>query len=171
MWDWLAPLRADHPGTRWMRADVLHLTLVFMGQVDSGRVPAIGDGLADVAARHATFATRTSGAGGHVDDRPGARRGGVAWLMLGAGAREMTSLALDVDEVLGTRIFTASRSPRPHLTVARDIDTLALEALRLRARAAELEWTTSSVILFRSHLGPGGSRYEPLSMHSLSGAG
>ena len=171
MWDWLAPLRVDHPRTRWMRADVLHLTLLFMGQVDSGRVPAISEGLADLAAHHATFATRTAGAGGHVDDRPGARHGGVAWLTLGAGLLEMTNLALDVDEVLGARIFTAARPPRPHLTVARDIYTPALDALRQRAGGAELEWTTSSVILFRSHLGPGGSRYEPLSTHSLSGAG
>lgn len=168
MWDWLAPMRADHPGTRWMRPDVLHLTLLFTGQVDSGRVPAINDGLAALATRHSVFATRTSGAGGHVDDRPGARRGGVAWLTLGAGAREMTDLALDVDETLGTRTFTARRPPRPHLTVARNIDAPALVALTARAQDLELEWRTSTVVLFRSLLGPGGSRYEPLSTHALA---
>ena len=164
-------MRADHPGTRWMRPEVLHLTLLFMGQVDSDRVPEISDGLAAVATRHAAFATRASGAGGHVDDRPGARRGGVAWLTLGAGAREMTDLALDVDQILGTRTYTTQRPPRPHLTVARSIDAPALRALTTRAQVLELEWRTSSVVLFRSLLGPGGSRYEPLSTHSLTAAG
>lgn len=150
---------------------MLHLTLLFMGQVDAGRVPSIGAGLAAVAARKAAFVTRVSGAGGHVDDRPGARHGGVAWLTLGAGAREMTDLALDIDETLGTRTFTAQRPPRPHLTVARNIDAPALRELTPRAQSLELEWHTSSVILFRSLLGPGGSRYEPLSTHLLAGAG
>ena len=151
-----------------MPPNVLHLTLLFMGQVDAGRVPTISDDLAAVAARHVAFATRASGAGGHVDDRPGARRGGVAWLTLGAGAREMTELALDVDDALGTRTFTSQRPPRPHLTVARNVDAPALRALAARAQDLELEWWTSSVVLFRSLLGPGASRYEPLSTHSLA---
>jgi len=164
----LAPLRAAYPATRWMPPEVLHLTLVFMGQVDSGSVAAISDGLAAVASRHAPFATRTSGAGGHVDDRPGARHGGVAWLTLGAGAREMTDLALDVDETLGTHVFTAQRPPRPHLTVARNIDAPALRALTTLAQNLDLEWGTNSVVLFRSLLGPGGSRYVPLVTHALA---
>ena len=168
MFDTLAPLRAAFPGTRWMPPEVLHLTLLFMGDVNSGRVPQISEGLAAVAARHAQFATRTSGAGGHVDDRPGARRGGVAWLTLDAGALEMTDLAIDIDETLGTRIYSGQRPPRPHLTVARNIDTSALGALRALATMLALEWRTSSVVLFRSLLGPGGSRYEPLSTHSLA---
>ena len=114
VFDTLAPLRAAFPGTRWMPPEVLHLTLLFMGDVHSGRVPQINEGLAAVAARHAQFVTRTSGAGGHVDDRPGARRGGVAWLTLDAGALEMTDLAIDIDETLGTRIYSGQRPPRPH---------------------------------------------------------
>ncbi len=111
--------------------------------------------------------TRTSGAGGHVDDRPGARRGGVAWRTLGAGARELTDVALDVDETLGTRIYSGQRPPRPHLTVARNVDASALAALQALPSTLALEWHATSIVLFRSRLGPGGSRYEPLSTHTL----
>jgi len=151
-----------------MQPSVLHLTLVFMGQVDSGRVPELGDSLAADASRHAAFATRTSGAGGHVDDRPNARRGGVAWLTLGSGYRETTDLALDVDATLVTNTFTGQRRPRPHLTVARNVDAAGLAALRSQAEHLDLGWESVSVVLFRSLLGPGGSRYEPLSTHFLT---
>ena len=138
-----------------------------MGQVDSGRVPAISEQLAAVALRHAPFETIVNGAGGHVDDRPGARPGGVAWLTLGDGATQTADLALDVDTTIGSRTYDERRRPRPHLTVARAVDVAVLAALRDLAPTLRLEWTTSSLVLFRSHLGPGGSRYEPLATHRL----
>ena len=150
-----------------MKPEVLHFTLVFMGQVESERVAWLGERLDEVAARHAAFATRVDGAGGHVDDGPGRRPGGVAWLTLSDGLREVADLALDVDAALGTHTYDDRRRPRPHLTVARAIDAAALAALRDLALATNLEWRTTSIVLFRSHLGPGGSRYEPLSTHDL----
>jgi len=151
-----------------MRPDVLHLTLVFMGQVDSARVLEISDGLAAVARRHAAFRTTIDGAGGHVDDRAGARPGGVAWLTLGDGAAQTADLALDADSAIAAHTYDERRRPRPHLTVARALDVAALAALRDLAPTLRLAWTTSSLVLFRSHLGPGGSHYEPLATHALS---
>lgn len=168
MWHALTPLRTRFPATRWMKPDVLHFTLVFMGQVESQRVPWLGERLTEVASRHTAFTTRVEGAGGHVDDGPGRRPGGVAWLMLSDGFREVADLAVDVDAALGTHTYDDRRRPRPHLTVARAIDAVALAALRDLATGTNIEWWTSSIILFRSHLGPGGSRYEPLSTHDLT---
>ena len=139
-----------------------------MGEVDSVRVPEIDDGLADVARRHSAFRTTVDGAGGHVDDRPGARPGGVAWLTLADGFRETAHLALDVDTAIGAHTYDERRRPRPHLTVARAVDAPVLAALRDLAPRLSLEWQTSRIVLFRSHLGTGGSRYEPLSTHELA---
>jgi 2'-5' RNA ligase len=150
-----------------MKPDVLHFTLVFMGEVESDRVSWLGERLDQVAARQAAFTTRVDGAGGHVDDGPGRRPGGVAWLTLSDGFREVADLAADVDAALGTHTYDDRRRPRPHLTVARAINSPALAALRDIALATDLEWRTSSIVLFRSHLGPGGSRYEPLNTHDL----
>ncbi len=138
-----------------------------MGQVDVARIVDINDGLAAVARRHEAFATTVNGAGGHVDDRPGARPGGVAWLTLADGARQTTDLSLDADATIDARTYDERRRPRPHLTVARALDVLVLAALRDLAPKLHLGWTTSDLVLFRSHPEPGGSRYEPLATHRL----
>jgi RNA 2',3'-cyclic 3'-phosphodiesterase len=168
VWESLAPLREQFPATRWIRPDLLHLTLVFMGQVDTARVAEINDGLRDVARRHAAFQTTIGGADGHVDDRPRARPGGVAWLTLSEGADETASLALDADATIGATTYDERRRPRPHLTVARAIDVPALAALQALALTLRVGWMTGSLVLFRSHTGSGGSRYESLGSHQLS---
>ena len=154
-----------------MATDLLHLTLVFLGQTDASRVPEITSRLAQVATRHQAFDVRTGAAGGHVDDRPGARRGGVAWLTLAGGARETIDLSLDIDAALESRTYDAHRRPRPHLTVARNVDQPALQALSELAPHLALHWQATRIVLFRSQTGPSGSRYEELASHILSGGG
>jgi 2'-5' RNA ligase len=169
VWDGLAPVRARFPETRWIKPELLHLTLVFMGQVDAQRVAQLEAALAAVARRHDAFLTTTSGASGHIDDRPGARRGGVAWLTLEDGYRATVALSLDVDDAIASHTYDARRRPRPHLTVARAVDEPALAALRDFAPSLRLEWRTSELVLYRSFTGAGGSRYEALSRSSLRG--
>jgi 2'-5' RNA ligase len=152
-----------------MAADLLHLTLVFLGPTDARRVPEITSRLAEVATRHQTFEVHTGAAGGHVDDRPGARRGGVAWLTLAGGGRETIDLSLDIDAALESRTYDARRRQRPHLTVARNVDQAALQALSELAPRLALHWQQTRIVLFRSHTGPSGSRYEELTSHNLSG--
>ena len=143
---------------------------MFLGETDAARVDGLIDVLADVARRHEPYETRVNGAGGHVDDRPGARRGGVAWLTLDAGFSQTADLSLDVDASIEARTYDARRRPRPHLTVARAVDADALSALRDHALTLRLAWLTSSLVLFRSVLGQGGSRYEPLATLALAEA-
>jgi len=167
VWDGLAPLRTEFAGTRWMRPELFHLTLLFLGDVEATRQPTISEELAEVARRHVPYITRTNGAGGHVDDGPSRRSGGVAWLTLADGLSETSELATEIDAQLNFGLYNERRRPRPHLTVARAVDVPALAALRDLAPTLRLEWLTSSIVLFRSHLGPGGSHYEALSTHEL----
>lgn len=165
----LAPVRERFGTPRWTPAELLHLTLVFLGQTDAHRVPEISSRVAAAAARHGAYEVRTGAAGGHVDDRPGAHRGGVAWLTLAAGARETIDLALDLDAALESRTYDERRRPRPHLTVARNVHQAALQALAELAPRLALQWQAARIVLFRSHTGPSGSRYEELASHNLSG--
>jgi 2'-5' RNA ligase len=148
---------------------VLHLTLVFLGQTERDRVPAITSAVGSVVQTQSVYRTMVSGAGGHVPDRANAGRGGVAWLTLGEGFQQTASLSLAIDRALGSATYDERRRPRPHLTVARNINAEAVAALRDAAIAMTFEWATSRVVLFRSELGPGGSHYEPLATFDLRG--
>lgn len=151
-----------------MAPELLHLTLVFLGATDADHVPDITRALAGVARRHAPYEALTGIAGGRVNDRPQARRGGVAWLGLGRGAPETAALALDVDAALGGATYDERRAPQPHLTVARNVDAAALAALRELSGGLHVAWQSERIVLFRSHTGPRGSRYEELSSLPLT---
>lgn len=45
-------LRPLAPQARWVKREGLHLTLVFLGDVDDARLPAIREALAPIGARH-----------------------------------------------------------------------------------------------------------------------
>ena len=147
---------------------MLHLTLVFLGQTRATLVPAMERQLADVAERHSPYAVKTGEAEGRVDDRPTARRGGVAWLKLETGVAETTALSLDADRALVSATYDDRRRPRPHLTVARNVTPDALAALRPVAAAKQFECCVDRIVLFRSHTGPRGSRYEELATLPLT---
>lgn len=162
-WQALAALRERCPDARWLPPDKLHLTLVFLGQTDSARVPEIAEALASVAGRHVTYRAATGEAGGRVHDR----RNGVAWLRLADGGHETAALALAIDDALGSRTYDARRAPHPHLTVARGVDEPTLALLQAEAARLRLAWTVERVVLFRSHTDPRGSRYEELASFDL----
>ena len=161
--DALAPVRERHPLVAWLPPNKLHLTLVFLGQTDATRVTGLADSLARVAARHRPFAVTTGHAGGRV----GGRRGGVAWLRLAEGGHQTAQLSLDVDEAVGSHAYDAEHAPHPHLTVARKVTNSALADLRVAAPRTSQSWAVDRIVLFRSHTGPGGSRYQELTSAPL----
>ncbi len=163
----LEPVRAAFPDTRWVSADKLHLTLVFLGQTDPERVPALSAAVDAVAWRRASFEISTGDGGG----LPNGRRGGVAWLRLDQGGPQVARLALELDEGMGSGTYDERHRPRPHLTVARRVDGRFITALRDMASSIDVSWRADRLVLFRSQTGPGGSRYEELHSTLLTAAG
>jgi len=151
-------MRTAFPDTRWVSADKLHLTLVFLGQTDPARIQALAAAIDGVASRGAPFEVGTGEAGG----LPNGRRGGVAWLRLDEGGPEVARLALELDADMGSGTYDERHRPRPHLTVARRVDESVITALRDLAPAIDTSWRADRLVLFRSYTGPGGSRYEKL---------
>jgi 2'-5' RNA ligase len=118
--------------------------------------------LVDHAARgRAAFEVRLGRGGGRERGRDG-----VAWLELAAGAGEVIDLAGELWAGCPGDISAGApprRTPSAHLTVARRIDRAVIAALRdQRQGPLEGTWTVERVVLFRSHLGRGGSVYEEL---------
>ncbi|MFP2901637.1 2'-5' RNA ligase family protein [Corallococcus sp. 4LFB] len=51
-------LRALAPDAKWVRAEGVHLTLLFLGDVDDGRLPELRDALEPVGLYHAPSCCR-----------------------------------------------------------------------------------------------------------------
>jgi 2'-5' RNA ligase len=139
--------RIELPGARRVPARNLHLTLVFLGQVEETVVPRLVEGAA--AVRSAPFALEF--------DHAGAFRGsGVAWIAPRACPPELDDLVGKL-RALSARcgIATEERPYRPHLTIARK--------LRRKPRLpafAPIRWQIKSFCLVQSTPGEAGSEYR-----------
>ena len=113
---------------------------------------------------HAAFDLRLSGFGTFPPS--GALR--VIWLGAGDGADRVVALHREVSARLARLGYPPEVRPyAPHLTVARvkDARGAAARLARDTVRAADASvgsTRVAAVTLFRSHLGRGGSTYEPL---------
>jgi RNA 2',3'-cyclic 3'-phosphodiesterase len=166
----LAPYRSRFPGARWLPPGSLHLTLLFVGAAPSAGVPDLAALVQGVARASDAFVVRTGPGGGRARDGDG-----VAWLGLREGASRVMALVEACATACPPGLTPAGRPARParsaHLTVARRADPALLRALRDEALGPlGVTWTADRVSLCRSHLGPGGARYEVLSESPLGAA-
>lgn len=104
---------ADRYGGRPVPARNLHLTLVFLGEIDPGRIEALKLAAAGVAGKAFRLGLDLVG---------GFRRAGVAW----AGCRVVPTALLALQEDLDRRVREAGFTPderafAPHLTLARRV--------------------------------------------------
>lgn len=155
---YLAACAAAAPDFRWTPAANLHLTMRFIGAVElsvvngiAGRLDELGLPAFDVEL-------------GELGTFKRGRLVRVAWLQLLAGAEQARELAAQAEvECVAAGLEPAGRPLQPHLTIARarPRDGSILPALpSIPPRLPP--WRAEELILYRSHLGRGGSVYEPL---------
>jgi RNA 2',3'-cyclic 3'-phosphodiesterase len=150
------------PG-RSVRPELWHLTLRFLGEVDE----VDGDRIVrevDAADRGPAFTLRWGSLGAF----PRPRRANVLWLGVDQGESAAERLAAVVEEALEAAGFPPEDRPyRSHLTLSRlrpDQDvTVVLDAVP----PLGLAMVVDRVVLYRSHLGPGGPRYEEVEAFPL----
>jgi 2'-5' RNA ligase len=155
---------------RWVRVDGLHLTLRFLGPTpDSYQVPL--EAAADALARACEPFEVALGGGGAF---PSLAQPRSLWIGVTTGADGLAALADGLTAAAGecglvidTRRFT------PHLTIARTdglrLGPAAAQALEQAANGLDVRFTVDRVFLFRSLLGHGPARYEPLHEARLGG--
>jgi 2'-5' RNA ligase len=146
-----------------------HLTLLFLGSVPPEHVTDLVALVDTVAAASPSARLRISGGGGRVR-----RREAVAWLAVDAGAREMLAIADRLAAGCPEGITAGApprRTPSAPLTVARRADRALVEALASeRHGLLDATWPADRLTLVRSHLEPGGPRYETLHEAALYAA-
>jgi 2'-5' RNA ligase len=164
-------LDGDHARVRWVRMDGLHLTLRFLGPTPVAEVDALAR-LADTVAARPAFEVELGGGGAF----PSLQHPRTLWVGLRDGVEALAGMADGIAAAverdgrdLETRPFA------PHLTIARtDGVRAAPRAARLlveEARELAVRFVATELILYRSVLGDGPARYEPLHAAPLGTGG
>jgi len=157
--DLLVGLRRESgPAVRWVRPDLMHLTLAFLGEVSPDFLDAAKGPLSEVAARREAFMMRLKGLGAF----PSPPRARVVWVGTEQGKGEVCALQTNVVRALSGVGYQPERRPfSPHLTVGR----LRMPGDVSKAVAMQFEsepFEVGQLVLFRSVLGPGGPTYSRL---------
>jgi 2'-5' RNA ligase len=166
----VAGLRERLPRARWVDPEMVHLTLLFLGQTPDDQVPALSAKLREAFAKHPPMTLRLSGGGTFPPKRP-AR---VAWIGMEApeelAAVQADAVAAAVQAVgfePETRPFTS------HVTLARCEPNWPRDAAEKFAAAFPGEvgppFRVDRGVLMESKLSPRGARYRVVEAFPLEG--
>jgi RNA 2',3'-cyclic 3'-phosphodiesterase len=158
-------------GVKWTRADNLHLTLLFLGEVETLEVVSICRVVQQRARRHAPFAIDVAGLGAF----PNLRRPKVLWAGITEGATELRALHADLEEgLLDLGCYRREeREYTPHLTLGRlSHDDRDEDWGTILAKFAGWEGGSTpvdEVLVMASEMRRGGPEYSVLGRGPLAG--
>jgi RNA 2',3'-cyclic 3'-phosphodiesterase len=163
----VAPLRKEWPGLRWVRSDLWHVTLAFLGEVDDRAAENLAVRLQRAARRHPAQLLSFGGGGAF----PRAARATVVWTGVDGDRRGLGALTDSVAAAArraGAPSADEGRASRPHLTLARcrrpeDVRPLVGSLTGFHTAP----WTASGIALVRSYLGES-TRHEVVGTWPLS---
>jgi 2'-5' RNA ligase len=155
----------------WASPESMHVTLLFLGEVDDRELHAVCRAVQQIAAREPSFTLAVSGVGAF----PNARRPKIVWAGITEGAEELQRLYDDLEtRMLDLGCYRKEqRGYTPHLTLGRvkaerDGFALAPELAKLA------EWdggrtTVDEVLVFSSDLTRDGPVYTVIGRGELKG--
>jgi RNA 2',3'-cyclic 3'-phosphodiesterase len=166
----LPRLRTIAGGARWARPEVMHVTLVFLGEVDDATAPRVEERARAVAARHPPLTLRARGAG--IFGKPRGPR--VLWIGLEGDLGRLAQVQQDLSRELEPLGFAPeARAFSPHLTLARSRAERGDPALSACNQAlAGVDWgesRASDLVIYRSELSRDGPRYTAMARLGLRG--
>ena len=168
----IASLRADIPqGVRWVDPKGIHLTLKFLGNIDSGLVEQVLDSMQHPARNSASFSLALSGLGVFPDRRSPR----VLWAGIGGDLDALGSLQRELESILATQGFQRERRGfNPHLTIGRVRNGVSRDqGQRIVDAVASIQleptdpWRVDGLHLMRSTLTPQGALYDSLGAASI----
>jgi RNA 2',3'-cyclic 3'-phosphodiesterase len=170
--EYIERLRSDFPHARasWEKPEKLHITLKFLGEIEPARLEDLSGAASRAATRAEPFRLTI--------DEPGAfpphGQPRVLWLAVEDASGRLAALQRTLEDACAAAGFPREPRPfKPHLTIARLRSPQGARELAAAHREAHFEPQTFNVpelIVMRSELGPGGSRYTLLSNYPLGDA-
>ena len=155
----------------WVKADAIHLTCVFLGDIDEDQVDPITTALGEAASSVEPFVTCLDGVGAF----PNFRNPQTVWVGYEEGAREVEELKRRVDCALEPLGFEPdTRRFYPHVTLGRvkqQGDSKEFEKAAASWVLPFENWITRNMILFQSELTKNGPIYSPMARIPMSDPG
>ena len=146
-------------GGRPVPKENLHLTLLFLGNVEAGKIDAICDITADIAERRFSLMLDTFGSFKQNNAR-------VLWLGPSAPPPELDTLHQSLrQQIQSVGLSVGMETYRPHVTLVRKAGPQKFSEEPDRS----ILWTVRRCALVASKLLPAGSRHEILVERNLSG--
>ena len=163
---------ADVSGVRLVDPDGVHLTLKFLGNVDSSRVPTLTDALDAVGKGSVPFALHLRDVGVFPDRRSPR----VPWAGVSGDTDALAALARRVDDACANMGFPREQRPfSPHLTLARLRDRASADERRRAGTVlADIglppaeSFAVEAFHLIRSTLTPSGPLYDTVHTVTLN---
>jgi RNA 2',3'-cyclic 3'-phosphodiesterase len=154
---------------KWVEPENLHVTLLFLGEVDEREVPSVCTAISDAAAKHEPFTMSIETAGCF----PNPRRPRVLWVGVGEGVQGVCALHDSLEPPL-LELGCYRREQRkytPHVTLGRVKSDRPSNDLSV-ALAKNGVWkggdtVVREVLVMSSQLGPKGPVYTVLSRGKL----
>ncbi len=160
-------LREAAPKVRasWPRAESLHITLKFLGELETARIGSLSQAAARAAEGFQTFELAIEGAGAF----PPRGMPRVLWLGVKDDSGKLATLQQRLEEECAAVGFAReTRAFHPHLTIARlraPANSQRLAAMHQEMGFERAAFNVNELLVMRSELGPGGSRYTEISRH------
>lgn len=163
-------LAAAAPDVKWVEPENMHVTLLFLGEVDDRELPAVCRASQDALVAYPAFTLSVAGAGCF----PNARRPRILWVGIGQGAREVVAVhdALE-GPLLDLGCYRREeRKYTPHITLGRRRSEGPADALS-RVLAKQQAWqggeeTVCEIHVMGSELTRDGPHYTILSRAKLA---
>jgi 2'-5' RNA ligase len=164
-------LRQSTLNEKWVKVDNIHLTLVFMGNIETEDIPAIARGVKEVCQAFGPFDLSLKGIGCF----PNRRNPRVLWLGLDGDLEPMSDFRDALQgHLTGFGIKEEKRKFKPHLTLGRFRKPKKMDSNedQLLSRYEDLSSSVCSLrelILFKSDLKPTGAVYTKVEAWPLTG--
>jgi 2'-5' RNA ligase len=163
-------LKENRADVKWVRPESIHITLKFLGDVESDRIDELVGAIQDASKDNVPFTVSVSGVGTFPNDR----RPRVLWVGVKNGAETLSDLAGNIDHALSTMGFEEEkRKYSAHLTLGRVRSPNYIEKTVKDMRSMEFEsepFTVGSIEVMKSQLFKTGAVYTALHHIKLKGA-